>query len=105
MGWLYLFLAIIFEIFGTSMMKLSNGLTMLIPTILMFVAYAASFAVLALALKTIDVSVAYAIWSGVGIILISLIGFCVFGEVFSYQKLISIILIVSGVVSLKLCTN
>lgn len=62
MGWLYLFTAIIFELFGTTMMKLSNGLSVPVPTVLMFAGYLASFAVLALALKTIDVSVAYAIW-------------------------------------------
>ena len=97
MGWLYLIGAIIFEVFATSMMKMSNGLSQMLPTILMFAGYASSFTLLALALKTVEVSVAYAIWSALGIIY--------FGESFSYQKLISIILILAGVISLKLCTN
>lgn len=105
MGWGYLILAIIFEVFGTTMMKLSNGLSNIIPSVLMFVGYIASFAMLAIALKTIDVSVAYAIWSAIGIILISIIGIFYFGESVSLAKVISILVIITGVVSLKLCTQ
>ena len=105
MGWGYLILAIIFEVFGTTMMKLSNGLSNSIPSVLMFVGYIASFAMLAIALKTIDVSVAYAIWSAIGIILISIIGIFYFGESVSLAKVISILVIITGVVSLKLCTQ
>lgn len=105
MGWIFLVIAILLEVFATSMMKMSNGLTMLFPTIAMFVGYIACFAFLALALKTIDVSVAYAIWSAIGIILISIIGMFYFNEHFSYAKLVSILIIVIGVVSLKLCVN
>ncbi len=105
MGWIYLVLAILFEVFGTSMMKLSNGFTNLVPSILMFAGYAASFTFLAFTLKTVDVSVAYAIWSAIGIVLITFIGIYFFGEHFSYPKIISIIVIIAGVVSLKLCTN
>lgn len=105
MGWGYLILAIIFEVFGTTMMKLSNGLSNIIPSVLMFVGYIASFAMLAIALKTIDVSVAYAIWSAIGIILISIIGIFYFGESVSLAKVISLLVIITGVVSLKLCTQ
>lgn len=105
MGWIYLTLAIILEVFATSMMKMSNGLSQMLPTVLMFVGYALCFTALALALKTIDVSVAYAIWSALGIVLISIIGIYFFGESFSYAKLISILVIIIGVVSLKLSTN
>ncbi len=105
MGWGYLILAIIFEVFETTMMKLSNGLSNIIPSVLMFVGYIASFAMLAIALKTIDVSVAYAIWSAIGIILISIIGIFYFGESVSLAKVISILVIITGVVSLKLCTQ
>lgn len=105
MGWLYLTGAIIFEVFATSMMKMSNGLSQMLPTVLMFSGYIASFTLLALALKTVEVSVAYAVWSALGIVLISIIGIIYFGESFSYQKVLSIILILAGVVSLKLCTN
>ena len=105
MGWAYLVLAIIFEVFGTTMMKLSNGLSQITPTVLMFVSYVASFSMLALALKTIEVSVAYAIWSALGIILISIIGIFYFNETVSSTKILSILIILIGVISLKLCTN
>lgn len=104
MGWLLLIFAILCEVFATSMMKLSSGLSQLLPSVLMFAGYAASFSFLAFALKTIDVSIAYAIWSALGIVLISVIGVCFFGETFSFQKLVSILFIIVGVVSLKLCT-
>ncbi len=105
MGWAYLAGAILCEVFATSMMKLSNGFTQIIPAVLMFAGYAASFTLLAFALKTVEVSVAYAIWSALGIILITIIGIIYFSESFSYAKVFSIILILAGVVSLKLCTN
>ncbi len=105
MGWLYLVIAIIFEVFGTTMMKLSNGFSNLTPSILMFVAYILCFVVLSFALKTIDVGVAYAIWGAVGMALIALIGIFYFGESFSLAKGISLFIIIFGVVSLKLSTN
>lgn len=105
MGWIYLIIAIIFEVFGTTMMKLSNGFSNLVPSILMFVAYILCFAVLSLALKTIDVGVAYTIWSAVGMTLIALIGIFYFGENFTITKGLSLLIIVIGVVSLKLNAN
>ncbi|MBS6603868.1 MAG: multidrug efflux SMR transporter [Brachyspira sp.] len=102
MGWIYLILAIILEIFGTSMMKLSNGLTVLLPTAAMFAGYILCFVCLSLALKTIDMSIAYAIWSAVGIILIAIIGIIFFHENFTITKLTGILLIVIGVITVKL---
>uniref|UniRef100_UPI0040288132 DMT family transporter n=1 Tax=Candidatus Scatousia sp. TaxID=3085663 RepID=UPI0040288132 len=102
MGWIYLILAIILEIFGTSMMKLSNGLTVLLPTVAMFAGYILCFVCLSLALKTIDMSVAYAIWSAVGIILIAIVGIIFFHENFTITKLTGILLIVIGVITVKL---
>ena len=95
MGWLYLILAIILELFGTSMMKLSNGLTVLWPTIAMFAGYVLCFIFLSFALKTIDMSVAYAIWSAVGRIVF-------FHENITFAKLAGILLIVTGVITVKL---
>lgn len=102
MGWLYLILAIILELFGTSMMKLSNGLTVLWPTIAMFAGYVLCFIFLSFALKTIDMSVAYAIWSAVGIVLIAIIGIVFFHENITFAKLTGILLIVTGVITVKL---
>lgn len=100
--WLALTAAIVLEVSGTVSMKLSDGFTRLIPSILIFIFYAASFAVLTLALKKIDVGVAYAIWAGVGTALIAIIGILYFKEPFSILKAFSIFLIIAGVVGLNL---
>ncbi|MFO7968085.1 MAG: multidrug efflux SMR transporter, partial [Archaeoglobaceae archaeon] len=100
MYWIYLVLAIILEVAGTTNMKLSQGFTNMVPSILIFVFYGFSFICLTLALKRIDVSVAYAIWAGLGTALIAAIGFIYFKEAVTGIKLISIALIVMGVVGL-----
>jgi small multidrug resistance pump len=102
MHWITLLLAIIFEVTGTTAMKLSEGFTKPLPSVAMTLFYILSLAMLTLALKKIDVSVAYAIWSGVGTALIALIGIWVFGESLSILKITSIILIIIGVVGLQL---
>jgi small multidrug resistance pump len=102
MSWVYLVLAIIMEVTGTTNMKLSQGFTKLLPSILMFVFYGFSFAFLTLALKKIDVSISYAIWAGLGTALIATIGFLYFKEPITAIKIISIALIVFGVVGLTL---
>ena len=100
--WLYLATAIVLEVIGTTSMKLSEGFTKTIPSILMFVFYLASLAVLTLALKKIDVSVAYAVWAGLGTALIATIGIVYFHESATLLKIISILLIIAGVVGLHL---
>ena len=102
MIWLYLVLAILLEVSGTTCMKLSEGFTKLVPSILLFVFYTLSFGMLTLALKKIDVSVAYAVWSGVGTALIAAIGVLWFKEPATALKLISLGLIIIGVVGLNL---
>ena len=100
--WLFLILAIILEVAGTTSMKLSNGFARLLPSILIFLFYGLSFAGLTLALKKIDVSVAYAIWSGLGTALITVIGLVYFKEPATLLKIASIGLIVIGVLGLNL---
>ncbi len=100
--WLYLLIAILTEVVGTSLMKASQGLTRVVPTVFMFVLYAVSFVFMALALKKIEVGVAYAIWSGLGTAMIALIGIAWFRESFNVPKLVGIILIIAGVVLLNL---
>jgi len=102
MTWLYLALAIVLEISGTTCMKLSEGFTKIVPSILLFVFYTLSFAMLTMALKKIDVSVAYAVWSGVGTALIATIGVLWFKEPATAIKLVSLGLIIVGVVGLNL---
>lgn len=99
---LYLLLAILFEVAGTTSMKLSNGFTHLTPSIFIFVFYALSFTFLTLTLKRLDVSLAYAIWSGLGTLLIALIGVSYFNEPMSILKGISLSLIIVGVIGLRL---
>ena len=100
--WLYLILAIVLEVAGTTSMKLSEGFSRLLPSVMIFVFYALSFAGLTLALKRIDVSVAYAIWSGLGTALITVIGLAYFKEPATLVKILSIALIILGVAGLNL---
>ncbi|OCT15726.1 hypothetical protein A8709_14535 [Paenibacillus pectinilyticus] len=105
MGWLLLILAILFELAGTTSMKLSEGFTRFWPSILMFVLYGFSFTLLNYALTYIEVGVAYAIWSGVGIVLITMVGFVLFKESFNPTQLAWMLLIVIGVIGLKLSSK
>lgn len=100
--WFFLAGAIALEVAGTTAMKLSASFTKLVPSVLLFVFYAASFVALTLALKKIDVSVAYAVWSGVGTALIAAIGILYFREPATALKFISILLIIAGVAGLLL---
>ncbi len=102
MHWIYLIIAIVLEVAGTASMKLSEGFTKPLYSILLFVFYFSSFAVLTLALKKIDVSLAYAIWAGVGTALIAVIGILYFNEPVSLQKILGVLLIIGGVVALNL---
>ena len=97
-----LLLAIIFEVFGTTCMKLSEGFSKLLPSILIFVFYAISFTVFTFALKKLDVSIAYAIWAGLGTALITVIGIFWFKEPVNALKMASLVLVVVGVVGLNL---
>lgn len=102
MGWLLLFVAIGFEVAGTTCMKLSDGFSKLVPSVLIFVFYGVSFALFAMALKKgINLSAAYAIWCGIGISLIAAIGILHFKEPVTALKMGSIALIIAGVVGLS----
>jgi len=100
--WFYLILAIIFEVIGTTSMKLSDGFTKTLPSILMFIFYILSLTALTFALKKFDVSTAYAIWSGIGTALITVVGFYLFKESLTPMKIVSIGLIIIGVIGLHL---
>lgn len=102
MHWLYLAGAILFEVAGTTSMKLSQGFTYLVPSIFIFVFYAISFVSLTFAVRKIDMSVSYAIWSGVGTALIVIIGVYYFKETMTLLKIASIILIIIGVIGLNI---
>ena len=101
-SWFYLIAAIILEVAGTVSMKLSAGFTRLGPSVLLFLFYAACFTALTLALKKLDVSLVYAVWSGVGTALITLIGMTYFREPVTLLKAVSILMIIGGVVGLNI---
>ena len=100
MSFFYLVLAIIFEVFGTKCMKLSEGFTKSAPSILMVILYALSLTCLTFALKKIDVSIAYAIWAGLGTALIATVGILWFEEPINALKIISLGLVIIGVMGL-----
>lgn len=97
-----LVLAIVFEVLGTSAMQAAQHFTKLLPTLVMVVCYAVAFYFLSYTLKAIPVGIAYAIWSGLGIVLISLAGYFVFGQKLDYAAVLGLGLIVAGVVVLNL---
>lgn len=102
MGWAYLALAIAAEVAGTTSMKLSEGFTRAGPSVAIFVFYGLAFALLTMALKSFDVSVAYAVWSGVGVTLISVVGVLYFQEPLNLLKVGSLALIILGIAGLNL---
>lgn len=105
MSWLYLFVAILLEVSGTIAMKLSEGFTRMAPLVTMFICYGFGLTALTFALRKIELSIAYAIWSGIGTALIGIIGIIWFKESVTVLKVISIILIIVGVIGLNLTSE
>ena len=99
--WLFLSVAIVSEVIGTSALKAADGFTRLWPSVIVVVGYAVAFYFLSLTLKTIPVGVAYAIWAGVGVALITLVSWLFFKQPMDLPGIIGITLIVAGVVVLN----
>lgn len=102
MSWILLAGAILFEVAGTTFLKLSDGFSKLLPVILVIVFYIASMFLLSLVLKKIEVGIAYAVWSGVGTATITLIGIVFFSESMNILKMGGILLVIAGVTILNL---
>ncbi len=102
---MWLFIAIVLEVAATVCMKLSNGFSKFVPTAAMFVLYAMSFVPMTWALRRLEVSIAYAVWSAVGTALITIIGSMLFKELMTPMKMSAIALIVVGVVVLNLADS
>ena len=102
MHWLYLVLAIVFEVAGTVAMKLSDGFRRPGWALAMFVAYTACFTLVAVSVRRIELGVAYAVWAGVGTAAVAVLGVAVFGEPVTALKVAGVVLIVLGVVALNL---
>jgi len=100
--YVYLLIAIIAEVMATSSLKASQGFTRLLPSLVVIVGYGVAFYFLSLSLKGTGVGVAYALWSGIGIVLLSVVGVVVFGEKIDVPAVIGFVLILAGVVILNL---
>lgn len=98
MKWIFLIIAIIAEVIATTALKYSEGFTKLIPSLIVATGYIVAFYFLSLTLKDISVGVAYAIWSGVGTVLIALVAFFVFNQKLDWPAIIGLLLIVCGVI-------
>lgn len=98
MQWIYLFIAIVSEVIATSALKATEGFTRLLPSITVVVGYALAFYFLSLTLRFIPLGIAYAIWSGVGVALVALIGWIVYQQDLDLTAVVGIGLIIAGVV-------
>jgi len=105
MTYLYLFIAILAEVLATSALKSAEGFTKLGPSILVVVGYGAAFYLLSLVLRHMTVGIAYAIWSGVGIVLVALVGFVVFREMPDIPAIIGMGMIIAGVAIIHTFSN
>jgi small multidrug resistance pump len=102
MKWVFLSIAILSEVTATSALKASEGFSRLLPSVAVIVGYAIAFYFLSLTLKTIPVGVAYAVWSGAGVALITLIAWLFLGQSLDLPAIIGLLLIVAGVIVLNL---
>lgn len=102
MSYFYLGIAILAEVTGTLALRASDGFSRLIPSAVVVCGYGLAFFFLSLTLKTIPVGIAYAIWSGVGIVLISLLGWVLFRQALDVPAMIGMGLIIAGVAVLNL---
>ena len=101
-SWLLFIATVVFEVAGTISMKLSHGFAKLIPSLLIFICYGLSFALLTLTLKTMQVSTVYAMWSGLGTSLVAVIGVVYFKETMHVPKALGIGLVVLGVILINI---
>ncbi len=95
-------LAIVTEVFGTSLLRVSDGMTKLLPSLGTLVSYGISVYLLALVLKHLDIGLTYAIWAGVGTAMIAVIGVAVWDEPMGLLKVLSIAAVIAGVIGLNL---
>lgn len=102
MHYIILFFAIVMETIGTTALQASQQFSKFWPSAIVVVAYGASFYLMALALKVIPVGIAYAIWSGVGILMIAIIGFAAFGQKLDLPAILGMGLILAGILVIHL---
>jgi small multidrug resistance pump len=105
MKWVYLLIAIVAEVVGTSALKASQGFTVLLPSVIVLLGYLVAFYFLSLTLDRIPVGIAYALWSGIGIVFITAVGWLWFGQTLDAGAMIGLGLIVAGVGVINLFSN
>tara|TARA_B110000014_G_C19602675_1_gene319342 strand:- start:173 stop:496 length:324 start_codon:yes stop_codon:yes gene_type:complete len=101
MKWIYLIIAIITEVIATSALKESQGFSKLLPSVIVIIGYSLTFYFMSLTLKEMSVGITYAIWSGMGILLISLIGYFRYNQVLDSAAIFGMSFIVVGVIILR----
>lgn len=102
MSYIYLALAVIIEVIATTALKSSNNFTRLIPSIIVLIGYGSAFYFFSLALRTIPIGISYAIWSGAGIALLTIIGVFLYKELPSLQTSVGLLFIVIGIALINL---
>ncbi len=105
MTYFYLFLAIICEVCGTMLLSLSENFTKPVPTIILSIAYFLAFYFLTFAMKTIPIAIVYATWSGLGIFLITLFSYFIYGQMLKWQSILGLFLIVTGVIIVNIFSS
>ena len=101
----FLAIAIVAEVIATTALKASEGFSNLLPSVLVVVGYGVAFYCLSMTLRTLPVGIAYAVWSGTGIVLVSLLGWLVYGQKLDPWAVLGIGLIMSGVLVLNLLSK
>jgi small multidrug resistance pump len=102
---LALALAIIFEVIATTTLRIADGFTRIVPSAVVVLGYAAAFYFLSLTLRTMPIGIAYAIWSGVGIVLVSFLGWVIYGQKLDAAALLGMGLIIGGVLVINLLSR
>jgi len=102
MHWIYLTIAIFAEVIATSALKSTDGFTRLFPSIIVIIGYLFAFYFLSLTLRTLPISIAYAIWSGLGVILIAMVGWFFYKQSLDLAGMVGVGFIIAGVVILNL---
>lgn len=105
MPYLYLIVAVAFETIGTTALQASQQFTRLVPSVIVVCAYAAAFFFMAQTLKFMPVGIVYAIWSGLGILFIALIGWVIFGQTLDFAAIAGLTLIVAGIIVIQLFSS
>ena len=105
MHYLFLLVAVVMETVGTTALQASSQFTRLWPTLLAIVAYAESFYFLGMTLKFMPVGIVYALWSGLGIVLITIIGFIGFGQRLDAAAIAGLIMIIAGIIVIQVFSN